>query len=969
MNSCSFSSVCDAYDGGIIPSLNNPLASLSASNTSFIGCYRTRNVACEGSADNKLTPGRQNTTFNGTNTFVWCEWNGSKTTGTEGSYVDGVSSGGAICMYSQSSASVRISYCMFNECTAHSCGGGIMCAFIKEVKIENNSINDCTALYQYGGGVFLYSISTCVVISGCKFQNCKANSYGGGLNLYSFDVLGTDCIGSENWNGENACMFDCNFTFCSVTNTVGGGMHCYGVPAAFKMRSIQFFSCSARQDGGGLLLETDKQTIPEDGIYCIFLFFHECYCRSTSSPNGDDVCYMDYYSAHLNSNPFLDCLTTNTNDRRVCYKYNYFYSGSWEFQHTEKKDWLKDKTIYVSVNGNDASPLCGANTTYPCLTMKKGYEMCEIQISLTITLLEGNHQREATTIEIGTKKISVIGKGRETSSIEMKSLSSTGSLFSVSTGHLGLLHMKVDCNSIADSSSPNVAVVSDGGGSLSLEDVVITTSNVGEYVISSSVFVVALSQLSMVGVEIKDMNVSESLFSESVLSFSSSSSSSALFLTATASGESILANLTVKNVKLTEGDGVVVGKSVAEGETFVVQNVTIEDCECENGSGGGIKIELETDTSKLQVEATTTMNRCTSGKYGGGMMLNLADNSIDFSIVSVDFSGCSASLGGNYVFVNGSNSASWGISSSTLNVQHDSSKYNELVGYDRSDTTMGLFPLNVYLDSYPDAAHVGKGKDGLGGFDSWFCGFDYYPCATITHAAQVRYPGKNKKIELDPGFELAEEVGMTDSFEWEISCATKGMEVGVKAPENFESSCLIEVQSKCSIRNIKFCIPSVLTGASSSSLISSNSTLLTLTDCSVVCPSENSIGYCFVNVVGGKVKVEGLVITETLRFGEHSVIEFGEGVESVVFCGCEVNNIEKRNGDGGWVSGVVGAERDEGKNGIIVIESCVVKGCRCVCGRGGGMSVVVNGSCVIDGCEAKGSGESSGGRSEGRGGG
>ncbi|KAH7822438.1 uncharacterized protein MONOS_14577 [Monocercomonoides exilis] len=698
-------------------------------------------------------------------------------------------------------------------------------------------------------------------------------------------------------------------------------------------------------------------------------------CKTTSTPYGHDVSYLDYFSAHLSSNPFLDCLTTNPNDRRVCYKYNYYYSGSWEFQHTEKKDWLKDKTIYVSVNGSDATPLCGANTTYPCLTMKKGFEMCEVQISLTIALLEGNHQSEATTIDIGTKKISVIGRGKDKSVIEMKSLSSTRPLFSVSTGYLGMSHLKVDCNSISET-SPSVAVVSDGSGSLSLEDVVIITSKTGGYVMSSSVFVVSLLQLSMVDVEIKDMNISQSLLSEPVLS-PFSSSSSYLFLTATSSGESMLKNVSVRNVKLIEGDGVVVAKSVKEGETFIVQNVTIEDCECEDGSGGGIKVEMETDTSKLQV-VSSTFKRCTSGKYGGGMMLYLADNSIDFSIVSVDFSGCSASLGGNYVFVNGSDSASWGISSSTLNVQHDNSKYNELEGYDRSDTTMGLFPLNVFLDSYPSAAHVGKAKEnGLGGYDSWFCGFDYYPCATITHAAQVRYADTNKKIELDSGYVLAEAVGMTDGCEWEISCVTKGIEIKVKAPENFESSCLIEVLSKCSVRNIKFSVPSVLSGASSSSLISSNSTLLALTDCSVVCSSENSIGYCFVNVIGGKVKVEGLVITETLRFGEHSVIEFGEGVESVVFCGCEVNNIEKRSGDGGWVSGVVGAERDEGKNGIIVIESCVVKGCRCVGGRGGGMSVVVkgegsvvvNGSCVIDGCEAKGSGESSDGRREGRGGG
>ncbi|KAH7827014.1 putative Protein tyrosine and serine/threonine kinase [Monocercomonoides exilis] len=980
MNSCSFSSVCDAYDGGIVHSLNNPYATLTVSNTSFIGCYRVRNVEHIGTEEEKKHPGRQNITENGENTFVWCEWNGSKTTGESDSWSDGISSGGAICMYSQLSAAVSVSHCAFNECVAHWCGGGISCYYIRSVEIENNSFNSCTAQTYLGGGMCIVSISSCVRISGCEFQNCKAIGYGGGLHLENFQVSGIGCVGNESGEGESACVFDCCFTSCSITNNYGGGMRCYNFPVQVKIRSIQFISCSALREGGGLGFDPNRATAPDDGIYCYFLFFHECKC-SANTLYGHDVMYYDRYGLFNSSNnPFYECYTTNENDKRVCYGYDYSSTGSWKYQHTEKWDWLKDKTIYVSVKGNDSSLLCGANETFPCLTVKKAFEMCEIQISLAITLMEGNHVSETTTIEIGEKKILVIGTGKDKSSIGTGALSSVGALFSVTTGNLGLLHMKVDCNSNASPSSPSVVVVSDGGGSLSLEDVVITTSKTGDYVMSSSVFVVPLSQLSMVGVEIKDMNVSKPLFSEPNLSSPSSSSSlssSALYLTATASRDSVLANAKVTNVKLTEGDGVVVAKSVKVGETFVVKNMTIEDCECKDGSGGGIKVEMETDTCKLQVERTTAIKRCRSGKYGGGMMLYLAENSIDFSIVSVDFSGCSASLGGNYVFVNGSNSASWGITTEKLDVQHDDSKYNELVGYDRSDTTMGLFPLNVYLDRYPDAAHVGKGKNGLGGYNSWFCGFDYYPCATITHATQVRYPGTNKKIELDSGYELAEEVGMTDGHEWEISCATKGMEVGVKAPENFESSCLIDVQSICSVRNIKFCIPSALSCASSSSLITSNSTLLTLTDCSVVCSSENSIGYSFVNVIGGKVKVEGLVITETLIFGEHSLIEFGEGVESVVFCGCEVNNIEKRSGDGGWVSGVVGPERDEGKNGIIVIESCVVKGCRCAGGRGGGMSVVVkgegsvivNGSCVIDGCEAKGSGESSDGKGGGRGGG
>ncbi|KAH7831544.1 uncharacterized protein MONOS_9183 [Monocercomonoides exilis] len=377
------------------------------------------------------------------------------------------------------------------------------------------------------------------------------------------------------------------------------------------MRSIQFISCSAASHGGGLRLHPNRQTSQNDIIYCYFLFFHECKC-SANPPYRHDIAYADHYSLYLESgNPFFECYSTNADDRRLFYEH---YDGSnWVYKHTEKWNWLKRGILnrFVAVTCGGEEELCGANETFPCLTVKKAFEICEVQISLTITLLEGDHTSEATTIEIGIKKISVIGAGKEKSSIGTGALSSSSAvrtLFSVTTGHLGMSHLKVDCNSNINP-SPSVAVVSDGSGSLSLEDVVITTSKTGDYVMSSSVFVVPLSQL-LTDVEIKDMNVSKPLFYEPNQSSPSSSSlsslsSSALYLTATFSGESMIANLSVKNVRLIEGDEVVVAKSVAEGETFVVQNVTVEDCECENGSGGGIKVELETDSSKFCTGTST----------------------------------------------------------------------------------------------------------------------------------------------------------------------------------------------------------------------------------------------------------------------------------------------------------------------------------------------------------------------------
>ncbi|KAH7831641.1 uncharacterized protein MONOS_14647 [Monocercomonoides exilis] len=343
------------------------------------------------------------------------------------------------------------------------------------------------------------------MISGCEFQDCEANSYGGGLNLDNFQVSGSGCIPTENGGGESACVFDCSFTSCSVTGNDGGGMRCINIPITqFKMRSIQ----------------------------------------TTSTPYGHDAYFVDAYNLYLSSiNPFYECYTTNTDDKRMCYAYN--PSGTWIYDQTSKRDWLKDKTIYVSVGGDDNIELCGMNESNPCLTVKKAFEMCEVQISLSITLMEGNHQNETSTIDIGAQKISVIGRGKDKSSIGTGALSSTGALFSVSTGHLGLLHMKVDCNSNASPSSPSVFVVSVGSGTLSLEDVLIFSSVNGEREISASIFVMALSQLRMSDVEIKNMKMSQPLFEEPSTEESTS-------------GESLLGNVTIRNVnRITGGDGVV----------------------------------------------------------------------------------------------------------------------------------------------------------------------------------------------------------------------------------------------------------------------------------------------------------------------------------------------------------------------------------------------------------------------------
>ncbi|KAH7821693.1 uncharacterized protein MONOS_7433 [Monocercomonoides exilis] len=952
MSGCTFSSVWDVYDGSIVPSLNSPSSSLAASNTSFVRCYRSQNVAVNGSEGNPSKPGRTQIADNMVNSFTWCEWSGSRTTGTSHFADDGDSNGGAIYMYELSLGTLSVKCCSFNECYAFNFGGGIMCYKIKSIKIENNSFISCAALTDEGGGMFAYSISTCAIISGCEFHKCSANYDGGGLYLDYFNVSGSNCIGTESGKGESACVFECSFTSCSLSRNCGGGMYCASVPAAFKMRSVQFISCKATSYGGGIDFRPVQSEAPSNNIYCYFFFFHNCRC-SNSTPCGHDAFFHDGNNLFSLSNPFYESYTTNIYEKRMCYLEN-------SYQETQKKWWLRDwmKDLYVGVSGSDLSDMCGMSDAAPCKTVRHAVGSSMAQLSSMITLLDGKHVSKGSTIGFGEKKISIVGRGKTVSVIGTNPLSSTSTvLFSVSSGQLDVRHIGIDHNATR-SSSTSVFVVSLESGILLLEDVAIDSSTSGGSVKSSSVFEVALNQLKTIDVEIKNIKMSQPLFAEP---------SSA----GTLSGESLLGNLTIRNVNRTTGDGVVITKSVKGGETFVIWNTTMEGCFCESGNGGGVKVELASSTSKVRIGTstshnggTTKFNKTKCSGYGGGVMLWLADNSFDFAITTVSFVGCSATSGGKDVFVNGSRFVSGTITTTKLNVENNGSIYDELMGCDRNEGGMGIFPLNVLFDTFSGAAHVGKAVNGFGGYDSWFCGFGYFPCKTITKAAENRFSSSKKNIVLDSGFELGEVVSMAGSYEWEVYCTTNKTNVNILLPIGMTPSYLINIESKSSIKNIAFQIPFSLSSATS--LIALTSSSLTLTDCSVAHISESTssvaFGYSIVNVQSGSLKMDRFVIGGALVFRAHSAIEFYEGMTSVICSGCNISGVKRNEGDGGWMKGTVG------DYGIVGVDGCNVNGCSCVCGKGGGTyvylqgngEVVVNGSSVIDGCKSENNGGNGG---------
>ncbi|KAH7821284.1 uncharacterized protein MONOS_11607 [Monocercomonoides exilis] len=279
------------------------------------------------------------------------------------------------------------------------------------------------------------------------------------------------------------------------------------------MRSLQFISCSAASYGGGLDFRPYQSTAPSNNLYCYFFFFHDCSC-SNSTLYDHDVYFYDGFNLFDSNNPFYESYTTNSNDKRVYYQY---YNGNnWVYQETQKKGWLKEgmKDRLVGVNGNDANNLCGMSEAAPCKTVGHAVGSSMAQLSSTITLLSGRHVSEEKTINVGEKKISVVGRGKAASVIGTSELStSSTTLFSVSSGQLEVGRVGIDHNATR-SSSPSMFVVSLGSGTLLLEDVLIDSSTSGGSGISSSAFEVALRQLKMIDVEIEYMKISQPLFAE-----------------------------------------------------------------------------------------------------------------------------------------------------------------------------------------------------------------------------------------------------------------------------------------------------------------------------------------------------------------------------------------------------------------------------------------------------------------------
>ncbi|KAH7822687.1 uncharacterized protein MONOS_7346 [Monocercomonoides exilis] len=669
-----------------------------------------------------------------------------------------------------------------------------------------------------------------------------------------------------------------------------------------------------------------------------------CRC-SRDLPFGHDVIYYDLHNFYLSSNnPFYECYTTNTNEKRLCYRYD-FTGGSWSNDQTSKKDWLKSGVLhrFVAVEGEVEDELCGTDELTACHAIGIAVNWSATQAVLSITLLEGNHCDEETEISIESKKISVLGKGNTVSVIGTKSLSpSSTTLFRVLSGKLEVGHVGIDHNSERDS-SPSVFVVSERSGSLSLEDVLISSSVAEAKIMTSSVLFVKLSQMTMTDVEIKNMKVSQHLFAEPSS-------------TEDASDESFLSNVTVRNVNLTEGDGVVVAKSVKEGEIFAVSNTTIEQCVCENGNGGGIYVCLQ-GNGEVAMNGSSVIDGCVAmgiegnGGRGGGMM------------VVMESGGCGLTIGQDVEFSKvKENEAEYGkdvfvccgsgvLLESKVNTDTFAffdataipSDVLKLSGSENGDES-GVIPLFVYLCTMGTKVIVdGSGGNGM---DHNHCGFEGFGCLTVDYCANSRMSESSKEIEVVSSSSIKDEIeissfGVSISGRIVSSLSEEGemMRVNVSDGGSATQDWLVGCSSSLTMRRLSFVLKGQL-NSRRSAFIHSTSTL-NVTNCSVSFESgaltDGKIGYSIIDMTGGNLIVDGFVMESSVTLNGKSPISMTAGVKLEIL-NSRVRGVEITGGDGGCLN--VGMNEE---GGSAIVEECNFSS---ICSgrsgmKGGGMMISV----------------------------
>ncbi|KAH7821018.1 uncharacterized protein MONOS_14678 [Monocercomonoides exilis] len=818
------------------------------------------------------------------------------------------SCGGALYVHDNSSATLTVENSSFVKCNATSTrGGGIFALKIGECTVKHSTFVECycvSSTNNGGAGIEIESITEQVLVDNCLFQDGWSGNDAGGLGIWRSNI-----------KKSKDCVFNCFFQNCSVHNSTssdGGGLANWYNLNKIVAHNCLFQGCHSDLHGGGV-------SIMENGYSGNLLWF--CFFHNNTAPYGNDF-YVDDYST---DSQIVYCYSTRTGGNR-------YYAGG------DKSDWLPNeggRSRFVAskenqTNANDSFS-CGLNESCACLTISHCLSQMIEGFVEEIKVLSGTVVEEKG-VDVGEKTITVNGVSSSGSSIETKFEGNGLSLFCVGTGKLSVSDLSVVHNTSYENNRQGRLFEVEGSGLMDVKrmNISMDSAHSEERSIQNSLVKVEGGELKM-----QDVRWGREFSTTSVISLSQGSS-------VTLS----LENCTFNNiVRTTAGSSLI---SASEGSySITLDGCTIDGCGNEDSEfGGGMMVEMGSGSS-LSVKGGIVKNcyASTIQGRGGGIGLKVRDASSEF-LISSGFEGNRARWGSD-IFVDSIDLESTATSGKIASLTASLETKSKMQGYENGDESFPI-PLCVYLwNNFSAPAFVGGGSLS---HDFSKCGFEEFPCSSISKAATIHFEGKKKDVALLEPFVFEEELGLT-SDEWSIASKENEMKCDVCDRKEGAQSGLIENTVSVCVTGIVFSLKKSL--MFHESVFECHSGKLTLNGCGMEGGTE-SISTVFVKAVGGVVEVSEFG-SENMKIGDSSIfvvegnaesvpslnmtnshfseITFGDGCvvechEGIVeeMSGCTFSSITRWKGSGGCIS-ITNKNDNNGRDFKVKIEDCTFEGC------------------------------------------
>eukprot|EP00770_Monocercomonoides_exilis_P016291 MONOS_16245.1-p1 / transcript=MONOS_16245.1 / gene=MONOS_16245 / organism=Monocercomonoides_exilis_PA203 / gene_product=unspecified product / transcript_product=unspecified product / location=Mono_scaffold01588:8-4772(-) / protein_length=1588 / sequence_SO=supercontig / SO=protein_coding / is_pseudo=false len=759
-----------------------------------------------------------------------------------------------------------------------------------------------------GGGQSCFHIGKQIVTNNCAFRNCWSGNDGGGLDIWY-------C----NCEKQEMCIINCLIDNCSAnhnSSSAGGGCDLINCSTNVCFQSCIFMNCFSSVGGGGIHSETHLDANKLHFYYC---FFH----NNTAQKGGHDIVLFQAASNEIDKT----CFSTRTTNNRVSIDFATIVDRSEWLNNTG--DWIRFVSHSQFVNEAKDTVFCGFDKTHPCETISHCISQLIPDYVKDVKVMHGTIE-ELNEVNVESNDYTISGVESEGCGVVMKMNSEGLSLFSVVTGNLDVSDLSVIHNTSFDNNRQCRIFEVRGAGKIEARrlNISMDAAHSEERSIQNSLGKVDGGELKM-----KDVKWGRTFITTNVISLSQGSTVSLS-----------LDNCMFSNiVRTTTGPSLM---NVGEGShSITLKGCTLDGCGSETSEfGGGMMIEIGSGDS-LSVNGGVVRNcyaSATQGR-GGGIGLKVKDRNAEF-LISSAFEGNRAKLGSD-IFVDSIDLESTAKSRRITSLTASFDTKNKIQGYDNGDESFSI-PLCVYLwNNFSAPAFVGGGSLS---HDFSKCGFEEFPCSSISKAVSLHFEGKKKNINILEPYAFEEELDLS-SNEWSITPKENVMKCNVSDQNEGTQKGLIENSVPVSVTGIVFSLKESLTFHES--VFECHSGKLTLNGCGME-GGTDSISTVFVKAVGGAMEViefgsenmkkgdSSIFVVEgnaesvpsmnmtksdffEITFGNGCVVECHKGIIEKI-TGCTFSSITRSKGSGGCISVL---NNDVGSDYKVEINDCTFEGC------------------------------------------